>query len=89
MLMITIQYKAMNNRGILKYLCEVIIDFKYLKLYRLNLITPKTDSLRTDLKDQETINKQILIAERELAALDAKPCAAIACNRISKKEGLQ
>ena len=26
----------------------------------------------TDLKDQETINKQILIAERELAALDAK-----------------
>jgi hypothetical protein len=28
--------------------------------------------LRTDLKDKETINKQILIAERELAALDAK-----------------
>ena len=30
------------------------------------------DILRTDLKNQETTNKQILIAERELAALDAK-----------------
>jgi hypothetical protein len=75
MLMITIQYKAMNNRGILKYLCEVIIDFKYLKLYRLNLITPKTDTLRTDLKDQKTIKEQILIAEKELATLDAKRAA--------------
>jgi hypothetical protein len=31
--------------------------------------------LRTDLKDQEKINKQILIAEIELAALDAKRAA--------------
>jgi hypothetical protein len=31
--------------------------------------------LRTDLKDQEKINKQILIAESELAALDAKRAA--------------
>jgi hypothetical protein len=62
----------MNNRGVLQYLCEVIIDFKYLKLYSLNLITSKTDTLRTDLKDQETIKEQILIAEKELATLDAK-----------------
>jgi hypothetical protein len=73
--MIAIQYKAMNNRGILQYLCKVIIDFKYLKLYRLNLITPKTDTLRTDLKDQETIKEQILIAKKELATLDAKRVA--------------
>jgi hypothetical protein len=51
------------------------VDFKYLKLYRLNLIPPKTDTLRTDLKDQETIKEQILIAEKELATLDAKRAA--------------
>jgi hypothetical protein len=39
------------------------------------------------LKDQETINKQILIAERELAALDAKRTALQ--NRIRQLKDLK